>query len=1662
MDKWKNHKHQYTWKSIAAGLSGVVAVLTIGAMTLPAIAMDNKCGLEEHRHTEACYVQGTDNQQEYAAQIAEGAQPMQNTEPEKSQGTEKILICQLPEHAHTEACRKKQEDIPAETVDAEEPTATAQTEPAEVQPSASELEEMTQEQESPKAAEETAAEPTETEPEETTDAASADVDDDDDDDDENTPIDVEQYVNKARLRYKDKASASGSDWKEMQEGVEIPGDANLRLDIEYNHVPIKRLINSGSQMSFQIPKIMRNPVAQGEIKDDSNHTVGTVTSAGHVITLAFEQSWLEELQSSNDGFLDGTFYVQSEINLSEVPNDGASIDIVFGDVHIKPTFGTDSIAQYGELTVKKAVSRHVIAENKDHFLEYTLTVTAGEDGSPDVKVVDQFVINGEYAEYVGITPSPAVLTSQGFPREAIAEGKAHGEIYQGAAPTDDQPIPPENGTEIVKPGSIVWRIGNMEANEQRILTYRVRLSDQQADKITNKPLRNRAEVFSKSFKKNDSVVDFTPKANLDMRKSHGAPVRDPEDGSHRLTYTVWFEALRSNNHVLGELTLTDSLKRTNEQILPYIRYDETSFKLYRSKRAEGMPIAYNKEDGSEPKLQFTEDKKEFTLSVGDMAAGEVYSIQYDVIVDAKAFGAANADQLTIRNRAEAKADNATLPGKNFIQGYQDDADISYKNWIQKGVSDPLAEDLTIDLPQSHVYDATGGNIVTDTAAPRSFKVPAGSYPYTVTFNRLGDWDITEAEISDTLSRKYVQYSGYLRVDAFNTKAQGGDPLGELVKTHWVKIDGLQSFRLRLTDIGFTDNSYAYRFTYHVTPVDTDSISKVNVGNSANIAGQVGKDGEEFQIGDFSSKVEITVQGGYSIQAGQEPWYHERANMTRSTWSKGAIHWGIKIDGTELREGTIIKNFVKNEHPHRERGKLYFREDSFVGIFKGKFPDGVQFNDYAGVQELANSGYVTQLPTNEYLEVTYKDELRFNQENTYSAVYMKMRKSVPLENGESIYLIVKTEPDPLPSGVRTKKVYTSYLDIGTSEDTMVNYGLAVKELYGGQNILKEFGTYFSFDGKKITNIKNGTHATYVPQANLKENGHYIAWASKVNYGGDLSGRYRVVDRIPKGTEIAFARLKWIGEETRDTGIQMAQIPNYKETLGADWTEHTIEAELDENLGSRTSYYYTNGDQVLWEVENLKAGHEMDVYAVDFQIVCRVTDPEVLQGGVEKEFVNQIDLYQTDGTHVDASSSGVRVSVRNIDKTADAQKNRVHFTIEVNQSGEDLILNGDTVTLVDEMSENLSLDVESIQVVNSVTKEPVSAKPALDGQTLMIQIPDDQALTITYTAHIHAVPDTNITLSNKAYWMGYPKQGGDSIVIEDFFYQIGGTAGGSGTPKVQILKYNQNDITEHLPGAQFRMEEGTMENGAFRGNGRVWVGTTGADGTITFGTGNHSGKAMQYNTVYQMRETRAPEGYVLDEEPHYFIIAKKVGDTYPEYPEGVHVHYASETHVYKAPNRKGEAVVEKRFENVDGTHIKPIPGQYHFGLFDNPEGSGKPLQTVILNFTETSSDQKGTFTDLNLDQQYYVFELDDAFQPIRAGAIGYVNGTPFDVSYQSDSGAQGHAVTNGSSITVTNKLCIDSLPETGGIGTDAFVFAGAMLMFSAVGMAFCQSQKRKNSN
>lgn len=1150
----------------------------------------------EHTHSERCFV--------------EAPRPLTCTLPEDENHThteqcygEWELICGLPEHIHTEECYKSATPAPEES-DTEE-NADAQQKPA-----ASSAAAVPAASSNPAAS--AANRPSNQK--------------------NGAPIDVKAYITTAKLKYQ---RHQESVWRDIA-GETIPGNARLRLEATYDNVSVTELLMCKRQLVYKVPSLLRNPVAEGAIFDKDHQEIGVVAVSDNVLTMTFDQKWLEQLQANNSTEVSGSFNVESTVNISQIPG-GGETELVIGDVVLKPNFEEDLLTKYGTANVEKAVSERVIHENGQDYLEYTLTLTAGPDGCQNVTVVDRFTANQKVVAYDKIDTHKTPLRSTGIPREVIQEGCAHGSVYKAAQPTTETPIPAPNDTHIVEPGSLVWEVNHLKANEVRTLTYRVKLLGGYSflQNSGQKDICNQADVYSGTEQRDSDTAHFQPKAGMDMRKSHVNAVRNPKDGSYKMTYTVWIQAYGDNNFTLDNVHQKDSLHSptngTDAKVLPYISYVPDSFRLYQGKKPVGSKLPINGSDGPIPYITQGEDGKDFTLWVGDMQPGEAYCLQYDVRVGAEVFGAGNPEKMVVRNRAIAYADNARKTHMdNGLQAYNDTATIDYHHWAEKTAGNRIEQDLKIPM-SGGIYDATVGDTpVAVEHPPKEFTVPAGSYQYSVRVNDLGDWDISQATIRDQLQSEHMKYVGFVRVDAYRPNAEAHNTPQDPAQTRWVKIEDLSQFAFSMGQIGLKDAYYAYQLTYYATPVNIDGISNVQVTNCFEISGQVGIGEETFTLTGIQTEVSVVVQGGYSFEAVKRSWYYETPQSTTGPWSKGAMYWLIQVDGSEVCSGVSLKDYVK------PNSQMAFYEDSLVGVYTGSFPQDVGITDYANMDAAMASGCLKEVPAENYT-VSFQNSANLPGKNAQSDVIVRMDKSVPLGSDTSMYIVLKAAPTVLPEANRASETYVNYLASSDNGSDWIERDTASKTLYGGENILKELGLTFTYDGNKITNGQVD-HGGKIPEQALKEPGHYVSWAVKVNYAGNLSGRYRVVDYVPEGMEVAFARLKWLGDKTVNKGTSMCRIDNYTEELGADWTEHSITAKTDRD-NKVTSYYYTNGNQVLWEVDPLIAGKERDRFAVDFQIVCRVTDPDVLLGGKTETFANRVELQTEQGIAVDSDSDSV---------------------------------------------------------------------------------------------------------------------------------------------------------------------------------------------------------------------------------------------------------------------------------------------------------------------------------------------------------------------------------------------------------------------------------------
>lgn len=1346
-------------------------------------------------------------------------------------------------------------------------------------------------------------------------------------------------------------------------------------------------------------------------------------------------------------------------------------------------------------------------------------MTAGEDGCPDVSVVDTIESSSDCVDsYVGIGASGNTLSgsqNNQNPYETIAADKTHGTVYLGNTTTDGT-VPSENAS-ITTPGSMVWKIGNMTEGEIRTLTYYVKLKDDVG--LNGNEIKNKADVYSKTYKRVYDDASFTPKIDYTMPKSHDGNIVRNSDGTYTITYKIEFNLDRNkSNYALKNLELRDYLDdqsdniHTDSKALPYISYDRDSVKLYKG-GAELPSTDYtvswaNGDDNyvtpwNDPNNKPTRFKitgagdKPITVNPGDS-----YYATYTVTVKPEALAAMQTNNVDVKNRYYVHVSNAKSNFGDALNRYWDSANVGNYKWDEKIVGNGTTSNQTIEMGTGDRYDLTSGTVKPDSSEDTSFTVPAGSYPYTVDVNQtLGEWDATNVLMKDALTpNDKMNYIGYAKVEAceYNATTNSYDPKG----TKWVKISGLSSFKLKPSELGWSDKNYAYRFTYYAMPANAN-FSSAKVNNIFSLSGNAVKDGAPFDISNIYSQKEITVSGSFKMNVKKESWYYEEPETDATTWQNGKLYWVIEVSGTAILKDTYFRDSISKDSDLTDS---YLHSDSLAGIYMGTLPEGKTVTGYGSLEELQKPGGLTDV-SEKFTPVLTNDK-NFTGTDNYSELSLQAKELITLGT-DKLYFIVRTEPQSLPTKYRDAFTYRNHISTSDNGNTWIDHGSADKLLCGGADILKELGQTFTYDGTTVTSKKDGADqgnsGTIVTNALLGA-GQYAAWAFKVNYAGELSGTYRVLETIPDGMELAYIRIKWVGGKQDFNAMSSKEIPELKSD---GWEEKTITAGTD-NGSQKTTTYYVKGNQALIELGDFTAEKKRDDYSVDVQVVCRVTDPEVLLGGETKTFINQVTLQTADGQDISTATSPAEITPKKIAKTfttTNPVSEKINFTIEANQFGAALSTkDGTTLTLIDKLSSTLILDTETIKVINSKTGALVTDYTAsLDADnTLKIVIPRDVPVTITYTATVNAPPRQAVGFSNEAYWEHYSPSSGTKVEENSYSYAAGGTVTTGNNIKLKIIKKDQNNLSVTLQGAVFKMVPCTVKNGQIEVdtvNAKEWTGTTDPKGEILFGEGSGRNYAMDYNTIYKVTEEMAPTGYVADSKPIYIMVPRIV-DGESDYPVNVkqwmelkdsktgkaliNIQYQS-TYELTVLNHKGEITVEKKFTDAGGHNSSPVSGTYTFGLYENADGTNTtnstnqdgttstttPLQTITITYNAAETGSKtAKFTNLDLtDNQnqtktYYVFELDDNGNPIKdSTTAAAVNKMEYFTSYENPKTAGattgGNSAVSGDTVTVTNQTRVKELPSTGSYGPLIFRLAGAVLIFFA-GLQMLINIKRRACN
>lgn len=405
--------------------------------------------------------------------------------------------------------------------------------------------------------------------------------------DESThPVYVLQKNNIASVKVSTDKNSDG-----IENGIITPDTKYLKLKVEFKNIHANILENQyGGSFAYDLPEFFRSTsTTERPIIDDNNKVIGKIHVENGQAIVTYTKEFLESL--GEHATLSGNFFLEGEVDLSTLDKDNGSIQATFPNGSIKLEYGPHYLEKYSEVKVEKSYTKD---PNSD-YIKYTLTVSAGPDGSQNIYVVDKFTTYKNLVTYAGDishTPTELGITEDGQKPYETRNTDIAGQIYLTNQPNSDKEIPESvtDSTKINKPGSIVWSIDKLAPNESRTLTYYVKLTDKQD--IRNKDITNKASVLNKkgneTYLKGSSEKTFTPSTNYGMTKNiistNGKQYTKDQDGNYIVQYRLNFTLNANSNYPLKNYAFFDYLNYSvfanDNKMLPYISYMQDSVELH--------------------------------------------------------------------------------------------------------------------------------------------------------------------------------------------------------------------------------------------------------------------------------------------------------------------------------------------------------------------------------------------------------------------------------------------------------------------------------------------------------------------------------------------------------------------------------------------------------------------------------------------------------------------------------------------------------------------------------------------------------------------------------------------------------------------------------------------------------------------------------------------------------------------------------------------------------------------------------------------------------------------------------------------------------------------------------------------------------------------------
>ncbi len=431
-----------------------------------------------------------------------------------------------------------------------------------------------------------------------------------------------------------------------------------------------------------------------------------------------------------------------------------------------------------------------------------------------------------------------------------------------------------------------------------------------------------------------------------------------------------------------------------------------------------------------------------------------------------------------------------------------------------------------------------------------------------------------------------------------------------------------------------------------------------------------------------------------------------------------------------------------------------------------------------------------------------------------------------------------------------KIYVSYqaktdkADFSGYVDNKVNSGYKIngtphtEEDWGKVNIpQKEVKKEVSFSK---SGEMNGMEAEWTILANYS----YYPGNGKIeyiNHHKNISGTYIIEDELPAGMDYVDGSAQ----------IRLGDYVPWGDEPQHSWTFGNVQV-----AGRKLIFTFSVPNEYPYNACYIQVKYRTEIKDLESAPV----------NGDSYQFTNNA-LIKQDETTLGSGQATVNYTKKVLDKSGvlasiSEAYNRINYTITVNYDGAKLSSNS-RLTLLDTIDPNVTLDLNSVKVMDLAGNEISDYKVSYNSQRqLTLDIPDEKALRVTYGVVVAGKPGDRVTVSNHAVLTGTDSNETtttNTVTIRESSATITGKNG-----SITLRKFDTNSIKTLLAGATFELYK--VEN---TGESLVATQTSGSDGLITFEQEN-DGTSLSLNQLYYYVETKAPDGYQLDETKHYFIL------------------------------------------------------------------------------------------------------------------------------------------------------------------------------------------------